>query len=180
MSLRDFQNCTPSLAEGVYIDPSAQIIGDVTIGKHSSVWPLAVIRGDVHSIKIGKYTSIQDGSILHVTHRGPYNPDGFPLKIGNYITVGHNVTLHGCTVDDYCLLGMGAIVMDGAHIQQQVILGAGSLVPPGKVLESGHLWVGTPVKRARPLTDEEKTFLAYAADGYVSLKQQYLDDQNLK
>lgn len=175
MTVRAFQNIKPTLAEGVFVDPSAQVIGDVEIGEHSSVWPLAVIRGDVHSIVIGKRTSIQDGSVLHVTHRGPYNPDGYSLTVGDHVTVGHNVTLHGCLIDDYCLIGMGAIVMDGAHIQERVILGAGSLVPPGKVLESGYLWVGSPVKKARPLTDEEKEFLTYAADGYVSLKQQYQD-----
>jgi len=178
MTIRSFQNISPKLAEGVYIDSSAQVIGDVNIGEHSSVWPMAVIRGDVHCVQIGKCTSIQDGSVLHVTHRGPYNPDGFSLNIGNYITVGHNVTLHGCTIDDYCLLGMGTIVMDGAHIQQQVIIGAGSLVPPGKILDAGHLWVGSPVKKVRPLTEEEKEFLTYAAEGYISLKQQYLDEQN--
>ncbi len=177
MTLRDFLNTKPKLAEGVYIDPSAQVIGDVEIGEHSSVWPLVVIRGDVHSIVIGTCTSVQDGSVLHVTHKGPYNPDGFPLTIGNHVTVGHNVTLHGCQIDDYCLLGMGAIVMDGAHIQEGVILGAGSLVPPGKVLESGYLWVGSPVKKVRPLNDKEKAFLIYAADGYVSLKQQHQDEQ---
>ncbi len=176
MTVRNFQKSSPKLAKGVYIDDSAQVIGDVEIGEHSSVWPLAVIRGDVQSIRIGKCTSIQDGSVLHVTHRGPYNPDGFPLHIGDYVTVGHNVTLHGCQIDDYCLLGMGVIVMDGVHIQERVILGAGSLVPPGKVLESGYLWVGSPVRIVRPLTEEENNFLDYAADGYISLKQQYLDD----
>ncbi len=175
MTIRHFQEFTPLLAEGVYIDETALVIGDVEIGKNSSVWPMAVIRGDVHSIRIGDCTSVQEGSVLHVTHRGPHNPVGYALHIGNNITIGHKVTLHGCRIDDCCLLGMGSIVMDGAHIEELVILGAGSLVPPGKILESGYLWVGAPVKKVRPLTEQEKEFLPYAADEYVKLKQQYLD-----
>ena len=173
MTIRKFQEYTPILAKGVYVDDTAVVIGDVEIGENSSVWPMVVIRGDVHSIRIGKSTSIQDASVLHVTHRGPFTADGHALTIGNYVTVGHNVTLHGCQIDDYCLLGMASVVMDGAHIQEGVILGAGSLVPPGKILESGYLWVGSPVKRIRTLTEKEKEFLAYAADGYVKLKEQY-------
>ncbi len=175
MTIRKFLEYTPCLAAGVYVDSTALVIGDVEIGENSSVWPMAVIRGDVHSIRIGKCTSIQDASVLHVTHRGPFTPDGHSLQIGNYVTVGHNVTLHGCQIDDYCLLGMGSIVLDGAHIQEGVILGAGSLVPPGKILESGYLWVGSPVKRGRALTEQEKEFLAYAAESYLKLKQQYMD-----
>lgn len=175
MTIRKFQKFTPRLGKDVYVDASAQVIGDVAIGDDSSVWPMAVVRGDVHSIRIGKCTSIQDASVLHVTHRGPYNPNGFSLTIGDYVTVGHKVTLHGCQIDDYCLLGMGSIVMDGAHIQEKVILGAGSLVPPGKVLESGYLWVGSPVKKSRPLTDKELEFFQYSAKGYQKLKQTYLE-----
>ncbi|PCJ45517.1 MAG: gamma carbonic anhydrase family protein [Gammaproteobacteria bacterium] len=175
MTIRSYEAITPSLAEGVYVDPTALVIGDVEIGEHSSVWPMTVIRGDVQSIRIGKVTSIQDASVLHVTHRGPHNPEGFSLQIGDYVTVGHKVTLHGCTIDDYCLIGMGSIVMDGAHLHKQVILGAGSLVPPGKVLESGYLWVGSPVKKIRPLTEKELAFLGYSAEGYKNLKQKYLD-----
>ena len=174
-NLRAFKDSFPVLAEGVYVDESAVVIGDVEIGKHSSVWPMTVIRGDVHSIRIGECSSIQDASVLHVTHRGPHNPDGYSLSIGNYVTVGHKVTLHGCQVDDYCLIGMGSIVMDGAHIQNNVILGAGSLVPPGKILDSGFLWVGTPVKKIRPLTEKELSFLPYTANSYKKLKQTYLD-----
>ena len=175
MTIRSFQDFTPSIAESAYIDPSAEVIGDVEIGEHSSVWPMSVIRGDVQSIRIGKATSIQDGSILHVTHRGPHNPDGFSLTIGNSITVGHKVTLHGCQIDDYCLIGMGSIIMDGAHVQTEVIIGAGSLVPPGKVLDSGFLWVGSPVKKVRPLTEKEISFLGYSAESYKKLKQKYQD-----
>ncbi|RLA04904.1 MAG: gamma carbonic anhydrase family protein, partial [Gammaproteobacteria bacterium] len=118
-------------------------------------------------------TSVQDGSVLHVTHRGPHNPDGYSLTIGNYVTVGHKVILHGCQVDDYCLLGMGSIVMDGAHIQQKVIVGAGSLVPPNKILDSGYLWVGSPVKKVRLLTEKELAFLPYSAESYKKLKDSH-------
>jgi carbonic anhydrase/acetyltransferase-like protein (isoleucine patch superfamily) len=134
-----------------------------------------VVRGDVNSIRIGKFTSVQDGSVLHVTHRGPHNPDGYSLQIGNYVTVGHKVTLHGCQIDDYCLIGMGSTVMDGAHVQEKVIIGAGSLVPPGKTLDSGYLWMGTPVKKIRPLDAKETEFFTYSAKSYQKLKQQYSD-----
>lgn len=175
MSIRSFYQHKPAIAQGVFVDPTALVIGDVVIGEDSSVWPMAVIRGDVQSIRIGQCTSIQDGCVLHVTHRGPQNPDGHPLQIGNYVTVGHKVTLHGCTVDDHCLLGMGSIVMDGAHIEEQVILGAGSLVPPGKTLEGGFLWVGSPVKKVRSLTEQEKHFLSYAAENYKKLKDSHIE-----
>ena len=174
MTIRDFQKHSPILNDGVYIDDTALVIGDVEIGEQSSIWPMAVIRGDVHSIRIGKFTSIQDGCVLHVTHRGPHNPDGFSLSIGNYVTVGHKVTLHGCQIDDYCLIGMGSIVMDGAHIQERVILGAGSLVAPGKILDSGYLWLGSPVKQIRPLTRQESEFFDYSAETYQKLKDIYL------
>lgn len=174
MTIRDFQEHTPILNEGVYVDDTAIVIGDVKIGEHSSIWPMTVIRGDVHSIRIGKFTSVQDGCILHVTHRGPNNPEGFSLSVGNYVTVGHKVTLHGCQIDDYCLIGMGSIVMDGAHIQERVILGAGSLVTPGKILDSGYLWLGSPVKKIRTLNQQESDFLAYSAESYQKLKEQYL------
>ena len=123
------------------------------------MWPLTVIRGDMHRIRIGARTSIQDGSVLHITHAGPFNPDGYPLTIGDDVTVGHKVILHGCTIGNRVLVGMGAIVMDGAVVEDEVVIGAGSLVPPGKRLESGYLYVGSPVKQARPLSDKEKAYL---------------------
>jgi len=142
MSTRTFQGHTPTLGERVFVDPSAVLIGDIEIGEDSSVWPLTVIRGDMHRIRIGQRTSIQDGSVLHITHAGPFNPDGFPLTIGDEVTVGHKVTLHGCTLGNRILVGMGSILMDGAVVEDDVIIGAGSLVPPGKTLESGFLYVG--------------------------------------
>ncbi|RVU31589.1 MULTISPECIES: gamma carbonic anhydrase family protein [Neptunomonas] len=174
MSIRSFQGKTPVTGEQVFIDPTAVVLGDVTLGDHSSVWPLVVIRGDMHRIRIGHTTSIQDGSVLHITHAGPFNPDGFPLTIGDHVTVGHQATLHGCTVGNRVLIGMGAMVMDGAVIEDDVVLGAGSLVPPGKVLKSGYLYVGRPAKAARELTEKERSFFTYTAENYRKLKDQHL------
>ena len=174
MTIRTYQGKTPSLGERVFVDASAVVIGDVEIGADSSVWPLVVIRGDMHRIRIGARTSVQDGSVLHITHAGPFNPDGFPLTIGDEVTIGHKVLLHGCTIGSRILVGMGSIVMDGAVIEDEVILGAGSLVPPGKTLESGFLYVGSPGKKARPLTDKERAFFSYTAGNYVKLKDQHL------
>ncbi|OQX49344.1 MAG: gamma carbonic anhydrase family protein, partial [Candidatus Sedimenticola endophacoides] len=122
----------PKIAEEAWVDPSAVVIGDVEIGPGASIWPLTVVRGDIHRIRIGAGSNIQDGSVVHVTHDSRFNPGGFPVCIGERVTVGHKVMLHGCTIGDYCLIGMGAIVMDGARIGARVILAAGSLVPPGK------------------------------------------------
>ncbi|WP_198263122.1 gamma carbonic anhydrase family protein [sulfur-oxidizing endosymbiont of Gigantopelta aegis] len=175
MSIRDFKNHAPDIAEGVYIDESAQVIGQVSIGTDSSIWPNTTLRGDVNWIKIGANTSIQDGSTLHVTHdHTNKHPGGFPLSIGSQVTVGHNVVLHGCTVEDNCLIGMGAIVLDGAHLEKNVFLAAGALVAPNKRLESGYLYVGSPAKRIRPLTEEEITGLQYSSEHYVKLKNDYL------
>ena len=173
-SIRSFQNTTPTLGERVYIDPCALVIGDVTIGADSSVWPFAVARGDMHSIRIGERSSIQDNTVLHITHAGPFNPKGFPLSIGDDVTVGHSACLHGCTIGNRVLVGIGATVLDGAVVEDEVIIGAGTLVPPGKRLESGYLYVGSPAKQARPLKDSEKEFFRYSAGNYVKLKDEYL------
>ncbi|WP_239482252.1 gamma carbonic anhydrase family protein [Pseudomonas insulae] len=164
----------PQLGARVFVDSSAVVIGDVQLGEDSSVWPLTVIRGDMHRIRIGARTSVQDGSVLHITHAGPFNPDGFPLTIGDEVTIGHQVTLHGCTLGNRILVGMGSIVMDGAVVEDEVVIGAGSLVPPGKRLESGFLYVGRPVSQARPLTDKERAFFSYSAGNYVKLKDLHL------
>lgn len=174
MPVRMYQKTSPIIGERSYIDPLAAIIGQVTIGQDSSVWPFASIRGDMHFITIGDRTSIQDNSVLHITHAGEYHPQGAPLIIGNDVTVGHRVILHGCTIKDRVIVGMGSIVLDDAVIESNVILGAGSLVPPGKVLESGYLWLGAPVMKKRPLTEEEKKFIEYSANNYVKLKDHYL------
>jgi len=170
MTIRKFEKHQPELHETSYIDEAALVSGDVKIGEGSSVWPMAVIRGDVNKIRIGKRSNIQDGSVLHVTHGSEYTKAaGFPLIIGDDVTVGHNAVLHACTINNRSLIGMGAIVLDGAIVEEEVIVGAGSLVPPNKILESGYLWLGSPVKKARLLTDKERAFLEYSAQHYVEL-----------
>ncbi|NOU24064.1 MAG: gamma carbonic anhydrase family protein [Methylotenera sp.] len=172
-NIQNFQNKAPQLAPSTYVHESAIVIGEVSIGENSSVWPGAVIRGDVNFIRIGKNTNIQDLSILHVNHKSSEDPEGSPLIIGDYVTIGHTVILHGCTIEDECLIGMGSIVMDKAIVQKQVLLAAGSLVPEGKILESGNLYVGRPAKKVRALTLEEIKHLKYSADNYVKLKNEY-------
>jgi len=174
VTIKAYKTIYPVVGEGVYIDPTALVIGDVVLKDEVSIWPMSVLRGDVHHIEIGYGTNIQDGCVLHVTHGGEYSQDGFPLSIGNQVTVGHRVVLHGCRVGDFCLIGIGAIVMDGAVVEDEVILGAGSLVPPGRILETGFLYIGSPARKARPLTDKEKEFLRYSASHYRELKDDYL------
>jgi carbonic anhydrase/acetyltransferase-like protein (isoleucine patch superfamily) len=174
MTIRPFEKHTPIIGINSYIDETALVLGDVETGEDSSIWPMTVIRGDVHRIRIGKRTNIQDGSILHVTHYGEYNPEGSPLIVGDDVTVGHGVVLHACTVGNRCLVGMHSTLLDDAVIEDEVMIGAHSLVPPKKVLESGFLYVGSPVKKIRPLTDEEKVFLKYSADHYVQLKNRHM------
>jgi carbonic anhydrase/acetyltransferase-like protein (isoleucine patch superfamily) len=174
MSIRSFEHHSPKLGERVFVDPTALVVGQVTIGDDSSIWPMATVRGDVHTISIGARTSIQDGCVLHVTHAGPYDPEGHDLSIGNDVTIGHKAMIHGCTIEDRCLIGMGTVVMDSAIIHSEVILGANSLVPPGRELEGGFLWVGSPARKVRPLTDEEKQFFSYSAGNYVKLKDRHL------
>lgn len=172
--IRTYQGKTPKLGERVYLDPCAVLIGDVTLADDVSVWPFVVIRGDMHRIRIGARSSIQDGSVLHITHASAFNPEGFSLHIGSDVTVGHQAVLHGCTIGDRVLIGMKACVMDGAVLENEVILGAGSLVPPGKVLKSGFVYAGSPAQVLRPLTDQERDFLSYSAQNYVRLKDHYL------
>lgn len=174
MNIREYQGNRPQCGERVFVDPSAVVLGDVVLGDDSSVWPLVSVRGDMHRIRIGARTSVQDNSVLHITHAGPYNPDGFPLLIGDDVTIGHLAMLHGCTIGNRVLIGMGSMVMDGAVIEDDVVLGAGSLVPPGKTLASGYLYVGRPAKQVRPLTDKELAFFTYTAANYVRLKDQHL------
>lgn len=175
-SIRSYKGISPQLGHNVYIDSSSVIVGDVRIGDDSSVWPLVAARGDVNYIEIGQRSNVQDGSVLHVTHKNVENPAGFPLIIGNDVTIGHKVMLHGCVIGDRVLVGMGAIVLDGVVIESDVMIGAGSLVPPKKRLESGYLYVGSPVKQARPLSDKERAFLRKSADNYVATKNDYLTD----
>jgi carbonic anhydrase/acetyltransferase-like protein (isoleucine patch superfamily) len=165
---------TPRIPTSCFVHPSAQIIGEVTLGEQCSVWPQTVIRGDVNSIMIGEQTNIQDGCVLHVTHASSYNPIGQALHIGSQVTIGHRVVLHGCQVADRCLLGIGSIVMDGVQIEPHTMLGAGSLVPPNKRLEAGFLWVGQPATKVRALTEDEIAFLSYSAEHYTKLAAQYM------
>ncbi len=165
--------CTPQLATGAWAHPHATVIGEVHLGADSSVWPGAVIRGDVNRINIGAATNIQDGSVLHVSHKTEADPLGGPLMIGARVTVGHTVILHACTIEDECLIGMGSIILDRAVIKSRVLLGAGSLVPEGKVLESGYLYLGRPAKQIRMLTDQELAYFEYSARHYVQLAQSY-------
>lgn len=174
MTIRSYKGITPTYDNSVYIDESSVLVGDITLGKDSSVWPLVAARGDVNHIRIGERTNIQDGSVLHLTRASKSNPDGYPLIIGDDVTVGHKVMLHGCQLGNRILVGMGAIVMDNAIVEDNVIIGGGSLVPPNKRLESGYLYVGSPVKQARPLTEQERAFLKISADNYVQLKDEYL------
>ncbi|WP_286240681.1 gamma carbonic anhydrase family protein [Neptuniibacter halophilus] len=176
MKIRTYQGMTPKLGERVFVDPTAVVLGDVELGDDVSVWPLTVIRGDMHRIRVGNRCSLQDGSVLHITHAGPYNPDGFPLILGDDVTVGHQAMLHGCTIGSRVLVGMGAMIMDGAVVEDEVIVGAGSLVPPGKTLESGYLYIGRPVKQQRPLTEKEREFFRYTAANYVRLKDKHLEE----
>ncbi|GGY49775.1 gamma carbonic anhydrase family protein [Pseudoduganella albidiflava] len=162
------------LAERVYLHPSAQVIGSVHVGEDSSVWCNAVLRGDVNEIHIGRCSNIQDLTMGHVAHKSSNKPQGAPLVVGDYVTVGHSVILHGCRIGNECLVGMGSIVMDDAVIADRVMLGAGSLVPPGKTLESGFLYMGRPAEKIRPLTDAEIAWLRYSAEHYVRVKDNYL------
>ena len=171
--LAPYQGIHPQLAPGAWVHPRATVIGEVSLGTDASVWPGAVIRGDVNSIAIGEATNIQDNSVLHVSHKTPANPAGGPLIIGARVTVGHTVILHACTIEDECLIGMGSIILDRAVVRKHVLLGAGSLVPEGKVLESRHLYLGRPAKMVRPLTDEEIAYFSYSAQHYVALARSY-------
>jgi len=173
MTIRNFEDKQPNIHSSTFVDDTALILGDVKIGENCSIWPMTVIRGDVNTIQIGNNTNIQDNSVLHVTHDGPYNPGGFDLKIGNNVTVAHRVILHGCHVADSCLIGMGATIMDGVIIESHNLIGAGSLVTPDKHLESGYLWMGSPVRKVRKLTNKELESIEYSALNYVKLKKQH-------
>lgn len=174
--IRSFHDKQPQLGERVYADNSSVLVGDITIGDDSSIWPIVAARGDVNFIRIGQRTNVQDGTVLHVTRRSPNQPEGHPLIIGDDVTVGHHCMLHGCQLGNRILVGMSAVVMDNAIVEDDVIIGAGSLVPPGKRLESGHLYVGSPVEKKRPLNDNEVHFLKQSALNYVALKDEYLID----
>ena len=177
-TLRSYKGITPILGENTYVDESAVLVGDIVLGDDVSVWPLVAGRGDVNKIRIGDRTNIQDGTILHVTRKSNHQPDGFPLIIGNDVTVGHQCMLHGCILGNRILVGMGAIIMDGTVVEDDVFIGAGTVVPPNKVLRSGYLYVGNPMKEARVLKERELAFLKESAQNYVKLKDEYLQEDS--
>lgn len=168
-----FDGTSPRIAADAWLHPTAVVIGDVEIGPRASVWPMCVVRGDIHRIEIGADTNIQDGSILHVSHDSRFMPGGAPLILHDAVTVGHQVVLHGCEIQDHCLIGIGARVLDRAVVKPRTMLGAGALVTPGQVLEGGYLWLGAPARRARALTDRELEYLDYVAANYVRLAARY-------
>ena len=173
--LRPYRGVLPTLGQRTYVDPAACVIGDVVLGDDVSVWPLTVIRGDVNFIRIGDRTNIQDGTVIHVSHDGPHAKlGGFATRIGSDVTIGHKAIIHACTIEDAVLIGMGAIVLDGAVVKKHGFVGAGALVPPGKVVGEGELWLGNPAKKARMLTDAQIEALYYSAAHYVRLKDAYL------
>lgn len=170
MPIYTYKQISPKLDASVFVSPSADLIGDVELGPDSSLWFDVVVRGDVNYIRIGKGTNIQDGSVVHVTRVTN------PTIIGDYVTVGHNVNLHGCTINDLCLIGMGAIVLDGAVVEKNAFVAAGCLVAPGKVVPSGTLYAGSPGKVVRELREEEMAFFRKSAQNYIDLKNDYLND----
>lgn len=173
-NLRTYEGVSPKLGVRVYVDPAATVIGDVELGDDASIWPGAVVRGDVEKIRIGARTNVQDGAVLHVTHDGPYTPGGSPCLIGSDVTIGHAAVVHACTVEDCSLIGMHATVLDGAVVKRHAFVGAGALVAPGKVVGEGELWIGNPARCVRRLTDTEIEALRYSAQHYVELKDDYL------
>ncbi|QOY62848.1 gamma carbonic anhydrase family protein [Lysobacter sp. H21R4] len=175
MSIRPFLEHTPRLGARVYVDPAATVIGNVVLEDDVSIWPGCVVRGDVNSIHIGARTNIQDGAIIHVTHEGPFTrPGGFPTVIANDVTVGHSAVIHACRLEEFCLVGMGAVVLDGATVSRFGFVGAGAVVAPGKTVGEGELWLGSPARFVRKLSERELEQLRHSAQHYVQLKDAYL------
>ncbi|MEO9346774.1 gamma carbonic anhydrase family protein [Acinetobacter radioresistens] len=175
-NIRSYLEHTPQVDNSCYIDSMAVVIGDVHLAENVSVWPFAVVRGDVNSIRIGKNSNVQDHCMLHVSHKKADKPEGSPLIIGEDVTIGHHVILHGCTIGNRILIGIKTVILDDVIIEDDVMIGAGSLVPPRKRLESGYLYVGSPVQKVRPLTDKEKEFLPYSARHYVKVANNYQEN----
>jgi gamma-carbonic anhydrase len=176
--IRSFKGMIPKVDESAFIAETAAIIGDVTIGKEASIWYSCVVRGDVNFITIGDRTNIQDLSMLHVTHKKNADDPGAPLVIGNDVTVGHSVTLHGCTIEDGAFVGMQAIIMDKAVIGKGALIGARALVTEGTIVPPGTLWVGAPAKYKRDLTPDEVAWLGRSAGNYVRYSREFMSDVN--
>lgn len=175
MNLRLYLDTLPTLGERVYIDPAATVIGRVTLADDVSIWPACVVRGDVNTIEIGARTNVQDGTVIHVSHDGPHAKlGGYATVIGSDVTIGHKAIVHACRIEDAVLIGMGAILLDGAVVKKHAFIGAGALVAPGKVVGEGELWLGNPAKKVRMLSDAEIEGLYYSAGHYVRLKDRYL------
>lgn len=168
--IRTFQGIKPTIAKSAFIEETAVVIGDVVIGEESSIWFRAVVRGDVNYIRIGHRTNVQDLCVLHVTH------DTAPLVIGDEVTIGHNVVLHGCTIKDRVLIGMGAIIMDGAVIGEDSVVGAGALVTEGTIVPPKSVILGSPAKVKRPVTDKELAWIRESAQNYNAYARQYMTD----
>lgn len=166
--IRPFKGVLPKLGARVYVDESAQVIGDVELGDHASVWMNAVIRGDVHAIRIGAYSNVQDNSVIHVFK------DKHPTVLADHVTVGHSATLHGCRIDSYCLIGMGATILNDAHVGEECIIAAGTLIPEGMVVPPRSLVMGTPGRFRRQITEEERQGLRQYAANYYDYKETYL------
>lgn len=175
MDIRPYRDTVATLGERCYVDPAASLIGDVVLGDDVSLWPGTVVRGDVNFIRIGARSNIQDGTVVHVSHDGPHAKlGGFATVIGEDVTIGHKAIIHACRIEDAVLIGMGAIVLDGAVIRQHGFVGAGALVTPGKEVGEGELWLGNPARKVRMLSDAEVEALYYSAQHYVRLKDEYL------
>lgn len=173
---RTFAGNSPNMGKRVWVHNSAVILGDLTLGDDVSIWPQVSIRADVNSVRVGARTNIQDGCVLHVSHKSEESPQGWPLDIGEDVTIGHSAVVHGCTVSDRVLIGMGAIVMDGVVVETEVVIAAGALVTPGKVLRSHYLYAGSPAREVRPLKDSEIAHFRDSAAHYKELKDRYLAD----
>lgn len=175
MTIRTFEGIEPKIHPTAWVDETALVIGKVTIGADSSIWPMCALRGDIHNITIGERTNIQDGSVLHVTHTGEDSayPQGAPLIIGNGVIVGHGAMLHGCILEDECLVGIGAKIMDNAVIRRHALVAAGAVVGPGKDIEGGYIWMGNPARKGRRLTDKELEYFENSANYYVNLKNRH-------
>jgi carbonic anhydrase/acetyltransferase-like protein (isoleucine patch superfamily) len=168
--LRSFRNVVPTIDPSAYVDESAQVIGDVVLGPESSIWLNAVVRGDVNYIRIGPQSNLQDGVIVHVNHQPSY-----PTIVGERVTVGHAAILHGCVVEDRCLIGMGAILLNGSHVGSDSIVAAGTLVSERTVIPPRSLVMGSPGKVRRTLTDAELAFILEGAANYVRYRLEYMD-----
>ncbi|MBC7988521.1 MAG: gamma carbonic anhydrase family protein [Luteimonas sp.] len=173
--IRPYRGVLPTLGARTYIDAAATVIGDVVLGDDVSIWPMTVVRGDVNFIRIGARSNVQDGTVIHVSHDGPHAKlGGFATVIGEDVTIGHKAIIHACRIEDAALIGMGAVILDGAVVKKHGFVGAGALVAPGKVVGEGELWLGNPARLARRLSDAEIEALYYSAQHYVRLKDEYL------